>query len=131
MLLWGGIRLRSRFSPEGGPNQKWCFRSDNGIFSINSCILGGFYMKSYKKLNQKAQNLEITTFTMGIRPKIVVIWKKSVFFLKAQFVYDFYNKVQIQGRQGERGDQDVSEYVWHIGVGSYFPKDMGCQSWVT
>ena len=68
-------------------------------------------MKSYKKLNQKAQNLEITTFTMGIRPKIVLICKKSVFFLKAQFVCDFYNIVQIQGRQGERGDPDVSEYV--------------------
>ena len=32
-------------------------------------------MKSYKKLNQKAQNLEITTFTMGIRHKIVLICK--------------------------------------------------------
>ena len=37
-------------------------------------------MKSYKKLNQKAQNLEITPFTMGIRPKIVMICEKSVFF---------------------------------------------------
>ena len=68
-------------------------------------------MKSYKKLNQSAQNLEITTFTMGIRPKIVLICKNLYFFLKAQFVCDFYNIVQIQGRQGERGDPDVSEYV--------------------
>ena len=44
---------------------------------------------------------------------------------------DFYNIVQIQGRQGERGDPDVSEYVWHIGVGSYYPTGIGCQSWVT
>ena len=57
--------------------------------------------------------------------------QKSVFFLKAQFLCDFYNIVQIQGRQGERGDPDVSEYVWHIGVGSYFPTDIGYQSWVT
>ena len=52
-------------------------------------------MKSYKKLNQKAQNLEITTFTMGIRPKIVLICKNLYFFLKAQFVCDFYNIGQI------------------------------------
>ena len=38
---------------------------------------------------------------------------------------DFYNIVQIQGRHGERGDPDVSEYVWHIGVGSYFPQRYG------
>ena len=62
---------------------------------MNSCILGAFYTKSYKKLNQKAQNLEITTFTMGIRPKIVLICKNLYFFLKAQFVCDFYNIGQI------------------------------------
>ena len=49
---------------------------------MNSSILGAFYMKSYKKLNQKAQNLEITTFTMGIRPKIVLICKNLYFFVK-------------------------------------------------
>ena len=52
-------------------------------------------MKSYKKLNQKAQNLEITSFALGIRPKIVLICKKSVFFAIVQFVYDFYNIGQI------------------------------------
>ena len=68
-------------------------------------------MKSYKKLSQRAQYLEITTFTMGIRPKINANLQKYVFFLKAQFVCDFYNIVQIQGRQGEIGDPDVSVYV--------------------
>ena len=57
--------------------------------------------------------------------------QKSVFFLKVQFVCDFYNIVQIQGRQGERGDPDVSKYVWQLGVGSYFYRDISCQSWVT
>ena len=49
---------------------------------MNSSILGAFYMKSYKKMNQEAQNLEITTLTMGIRPKIVLICKNLYFFLK-------------------------------------------------
>ena len=47
---------------------------------MNSCILGAFYMKSYKKFNQKAQNLEITIFTMEITPKIVIICKILYFF---------------------------------------------------
>ena len=51
-------------------------------------------MNSYKKLNQDSANLQ-----------------KSVFFPKAQFGCEFYNTVQIQGIQGERGDPDVSEYV--------------------
>ena len=74
--------MRSRLSPEGGPNQKGYFRSKNGSVFINAFILGTYYMKSYKKLNQKAQNREITTFTMGIRPKIVLICTNLYFFLK-------------------------------------------------
>ena len=56
---------------------------------------------------------------------------KSVCFLKSQFACDFHNIEQTQGRQGEREDPDVSEFVWHIGEGSYFPTDIGYQSWVT
>ena len=35
-----------------------------------------------QKIEPKAQNLEITTLTMGIRPKIVLICKNLYFFLK-------------------------------------------------
>jgi hypothetical protein len=87
--------LRSSLSPEGGSKSKWYFRAETGTFFKKSCILGAYYMKSYKKLNQKAQNLEITPFTMGIRPKIVIICEKSVFFLKTQFACDFHNIEQI------------------------------------
>ena len=57
---------------------------------MNSCILGAFYTKSYKKLNQKAQHLEITTFTMGIRHKIVLICKNL--FLKRNLCVIFTTK---------------------------------------
>ena len=72
--------MRSRLSPEGGPNQKGYFRSKNGSVFINAFILGTYYMKSYKKLNQKAQHLEITSFTMGIKPKIVIICQNLYVF---------------------------------------------------
>ena len=49
-------------------------------------------MKSYKKLNQRAQNLEITTFTIGIRPKIVLICKNLYFFFKGNLSVIFTTK---------------------------------------
>ena len=72
-LLRGGVRLRSSLSPEEAQKQKWCFGAKTGIFFINSCIIGAYYMKSYKKLDLKAQNLEITSFAIRKRPKIVII----------------------------------------------------------
>ena len=63
-------------------NRKWHFRAETGTFFINSYIFGAYYMISYKNMNQKAQHLEITSFTMGIRPKIVIICKNLYFFLK-------------------------------------------------
>ena len=91
IIIRGGVRLRSRLSPEGGPNQKWYFRVKSGTVFINSCVLEAYNMKSYKKLDQKSPNLQITTFTMGNWTRIVIICKKLVFFLKTQFPCDFYN----------------------------------------
>ena len=65
----GGVRLRSRLSPGGGRNQKCHFTAKTDTFFINSFICRAYYVKSYKKLDQKAQNLDITSFTMGLRPK--------------------------------------------------------------
>ena len=76
----GGVRLRSSLSAEEAQNQKWYFRAETGTFFINSCVLGAYNLKSYKKLDQKAQNLEITSFTMGIWPKIVIICENLYFF---------------------------------------------------
>ena len=56
----GDVRLRSRLSPEGGRNQKWHFKAITGTFFIHSYKLEAYYVKSYKKMDQKAQNLEIT-----------------------------------------------------------------------
>ena len=67
----------------------------------------------------------------GIEAKIERFYQKSGFLFKAQYVCDFDIKRPIQLRPSERADQDVSEYVWHMGVGSYFFPDIGCQSQVT
>ena len=56
----GGVRLRSSLSAEEAQNQKLCLGAEIGFYFINSCILGAYYMKSYKKCGQKAQYLEIT-----------------------------------------------------------------------
>ena len=87
--------MRSSLSPEGGSKSKWYFRAETGTFFKKSCILGAYYMKSYKKMDQKEQNLEITSFTMRIRLKIVIICENLYFFLKMQFAWDFHNIEQI------------------------------------
>ena len=61
--------MRSRLSPGGCQNQKCHFKAKTGTFFINSYQLGANHVKSYKKLERKAQNLEITSFTMGIGAK--------------------------------------------------------------
>ena len=63
------VRLRSRLSPGGGQNQKVHFKAKTGFLFIISYKLGANHVKSYKKLDRKAQNLEITLFTMGLGPK--------------------------------------------------------------
>ena len=65
-----GVRSRSSLSPGRGQNQKCTFKAKTGTFFINSYLLGANHVKSYKKLERKAQNLEITSFTMGIGAKI-------------------------------------------------------------
>ena len=65
----GGVRLRSRLSAGRGSNQKVHFKAKTGIFFIISYKLGANHVKSYKKLDRKAQNLKITSFTMGSGPK--------------------------------------------------------------
>ena len=67
--LGGGVRLRSRLSPGGDQNQKVHFKAKTGTFFIISYKLGANHVKSYKKLDRKAQNLEITSFSMGLGPK--------------------------------------------------------------
>ena len=126
--IWGGVRLRSRLSPGGGQNQKCHFKAKTDAFFINSFIYRAYYVKSYKKNDQKAQHLDITSFTMGLGPRF---YQKSAFLFKTQYFCDFHIRRPIQHGPGERGDQDVSEYLWHIGVRSYFSTDIGCQSWVT
>ena len=59
-VLRGGVRLRSRLSPGRGRNQKGHFKAKTGTFFIDSYKLGAYVIKSYKKMDQKAQNLEIT-----------------------------------------------------------------------
>ena len=61
--------MRSSLSAEEAQNQKLYLGAEIGFYFINSCILGAYYMKSYKKCGQKAQYLEITQFTMGIGVK--------------------------------------------------------------
>ena len=51
ICLWEGVRLRSRLSPEGGPNQMWYFMVKSGTVFINSSVLEAYNMKSYKKLD--------------------------------------------------------------------------------
>ena len=55
----------------------------------------------------------------------------NLYFFKSPFCCDFYTIWSNLGRPSERGDQDLSEYVWHIGVGSYFFTDISCQSLAT
>ena len=69
IMIRGGVRLRSRLSPGGGQNQKVHFKAKTGTLFIISYKLGANHVKSYKKLDRKAQNLEITSFTMGLGPK--------------------------------------------------------------
>ena len=57
--------------------------------------------------------------------------KDFKYFQIWEYFCDFHIRRPIQHGPGERGDQDVSEYLWHIGVRSYFSTDIGCQSWVT
>ena len=68
-ILGGGVRLRSRLSPGGGRNQKVHFKAKTGILFIILYKLGVNHVKSYKKLDRTAQNLQITSFTMGSGPK--------------------------------------------------------------
>ena len=58
-----------RLSPEGGQIQKCPFKAKTETFFINSFLYRAYYVKSYNKLDQKAQNLDITSFTMGFGPK--------------------------------------------------------------
>ena len=67
--LGGGVRLRSRLSPGGGRNQKCHFKAKADTFLLNSFLYRAYYVNSYKKLDQKAQNLDITSFTIGLGPK--------------------------------------------------------------
>ena len=69
LWLGGGVRLRSRLSPGGDRNQKCHFKAKTDTFFINSFIYRAYYVNSYKTLDQKAQNLDITSFTMGLGPK--------------------------------------------------------------
>ena len=49
ILIWGGVRLRSRLSPGGGRNQKCHFKAKTDQFFINSFIYRAYYVISYKK----------------------------------------------------------------------------------
>ena len=103
--------MRSRLSPGGGQNQKVHFKAKTGTLFIISYKLGANHVKSYKKLDRKAQNLEITSFTIEIGAKIERFYQNSAILFKAQYVCDFNIKKPIQHSLIERGDQDVSKYV--------------------
>ena len=62
-------QVEVQFECGGGSKSKVVFWAEIGTYFINSCILGAYYMKLYKKCGQKAQHLEITSFTMGIGAK--------------------------------------------------------------
>ena len=81
--------MRSRLSPGGGRNQKCHFKAKTDTFFINSFIHTAYYVKSYKKLDQKAQNLEITSFTMGIWAKIKAFDRNLHFFAKLNLLVIF------------------------------------------
>ena len=62
-------------------------------------------------MDQKAQNLEITSHTMGIGAKIWRFYQTSVFLFEMQIVCNFHVMRSIQGGPSGRGAQDVSKYV--------------------
>ena len=86
--------MRSRLSPRGGQNQKCNFEAKTDTFFINSFIYRAYYVKSYKKLDQKAQNLDITSFTMGLRPKWRDFTRNLHFFSKRNMFVIFTSKDQ-------------------------------------
>ena len=86
--------MRSRLSPRGGQNQKCHFEAKTDTFFINSFIYRAYYVKSYKKLDQKAQNLDITSFTMGLRPKWRDFTRNLHFFSKRNMFVIFISKDQ-------------------------------------
>ena len=102
--------MRSSLSAEEAQNQKLYLGAEIGFYFINSCILGAYYMKSYKKCSQKVQYLEITYFTMGIWVKYRD-FARNLYYFQMKILGDFHIIRPIPGRPSERGDQDVSEYV--------------------
>ena len=86
--------MRSRLSPRGGQNQKCHFEAKTDTFFINSFIYRAYYVKSYKKLDQKAQNLDITSFTIRLRPKWRDFTRNLHFFSKRNMFVIFTSKDQ-------------------------------------
>ena len=74
--------MRSRLSPGVGRNQKCHFKAETGTFFINSYYLGASNVKSYKKLERKDQNLEITSFTIGLGQQFRDFIEICIFFVK-------------------------------------------------
>ena len=74
--------MRSRLSPGGGQNQKVHFKAKTGTLFIISYRLGANHVKSYKKLDRKAQNLEITSFTIGLGQQFRDFIEICIFFVK-------------------------------------------------
>ena len=86
--------MRSRLSPGGGRNQKCHFKAKTDQFFINSFIYRAYYVISYKKLDQKAQNLDITSFTMELGPKWRDFTRNLHFFSKRNIFVIFILKDQ-------------------------------------
>ena len=86
--------MRSRLSPGGGQNQKVHFKAKTGTLFTISYELGANHVKSYKKLDRKAQNLEITSFTMGMGPKKRDFTRNLDFFSKRNMFVILISKDQ-------------------------------------
>ena len=86
--------MRSSLSPGGCRNQKCHFKAKTDTFFIYSFIYRAYYVKSYKKLDQKAQNLDITSFTMGLWPKKRNFTRNLHFFSKRNMFVIFISKDQ-------------------------------------
>ena len=91
--------MRSRLSPGGGQNQKVHFKAKTGTFFIISYKLGANHVNSYKKLDRKAQNLEITSFTMGIGAKYRDFARNMYLFSDSNFRGIFISYDQFQADQ--------------------------------
>ena len=114
-------------NPNLSPRANWRFTLCN---ILNLTFQG--IMKRIEKVRRSLMTSIPSLFLVCADICNIWLMKKSAIGIsihnKMQSVCNFHDISSIYGKPSGRGEKDISEYVRHLWVVSYFSIDIGCQS---